>query len=199
MKAFAIVLSLAMFGLAALSATSCLVNRRSETYACTSNSDCDNDRSCENGYCVEDPCPSPCSSCDLTDRTCQIECSANKPCGDVKCPVGFRCTIQCSNANACGNIDCAEGNGCDITCGGGLSCQGINCGANACDITCNGTAACPSIDCANSCKCDVDCSNTTNSCPSISCPLSTAGKPCNQDGVPGEVCDSTAGPACSKC
>jgi hypothetical protein len=202
MKAFAILLVLVVFGLGALSTTSCLVTRRSEDFACNTNSDCTSDRTCEKGYCVQGAqaaCPSPCSSCDLTAKTCKIECGASLPCGAVQCPAGFACTIRCSNANACGDIDCAAGSGCDITCGGTNSCRSINCGASVCNINCSGQSACPSIDCASSCKCDVSCNNTTNVCPSITCPMSALGKPCNQDGVAGEVCDSSAGPACAKC
>ena len=199
MKAFAILLVLTIFGLGALSTTSCLVTRRSEDFACNANTDCDSGRACENGYCVQAPCPAACSSCNVTAMTCKIECGASSPCGMVQCPAGYTCTIRCSNANACGDIDCALGTGCDITCGGTNSCRNINCGTSACNIDCSGQEACPSIDCASSCKCDVSCNNTTNVCPSIMCPMSSASKPCNKDGTPGEVCDSSAGPACAKC
>jgi hypothetical protein len=203
MKASVVVLLLAVIGLGSLSATSCLVTRRSEGYACNTTSDCDDNRTCEDGYCVQvqsaNGCPSVCPDCDMAAQTCDITCSAGKPCGSLQCPQGFRCTIRCTSSNSCGDIDCAAGHGCEINCGGASSCKNINCGEKPCDITCNGPASCPSIDCASSCKCDVDCNNTDTACPSISCPLDALGKPCTKNATAGETCDSSAHTSCDKC
>lgn len=198
MKASVVILILAFFTLGSLSMTSCLVNRKSEGYACNIESDCglDSGRTCENGYCVPVGCPSQCESCDLTDKTCRIECASNKACATVQCPAGYDCTIKCSNANACGDIDCSQSNGCNITCSGGSSCRNINCGAQACAINCGGVSSCGTIDCAASCRCDVNCNNQ-NACPSVSCPQSL-GLYCSTDEMANSPCDSTAGPTCDQ-
>lgn len=200
MKPSVVIVILAAVGLGALSTASCLVSRRSEGYACSTSSDCrDPDRTCENGYCVRSPCPSPCTVCDLTDKTCEIDCTVqSKPCGAIQCPAGFDCTIRCTKPNVCGDIDCSQSNSCDITCSATSACGAINCGPHACDISCSGTSACPMIDCADSCQCDVSCNNTTNVCPSISCPLGPTGQPCTGTGTVGENCDSSE-PACNTC
>jgi hypothetical protein len=199
MKPSLAILILAVLGLGSLAATSCLVTRRSDGFACTSGSDCESGRSCDNGYCVPSPCPSQCTSCDLVDKTCRIECSANRPCPSVQCPAGYDCTIKCSSTNACGGIDCGQSIGCTITCSTGSACGNINCGTAPCDISCSGPSACPSIDCAASCRCDVDCNNNPNVCPNVSCPLDDQGAFCAKGGVSNAPCDSTAAPGCGTC
>lgn len=193
-----IVVALALFGIGAMAMTSCAVNRRSDALACTTSADCHDNRTCDRGYCVErvGDCPSPCTSCDPGNKTCKIECSAGKPCGDVQCPSGYDCTIDCNSANACGSIDCVPGTKCDISCAGARSCGPINCGPTECKVDCSGLAACPSIDCAAACSCDVDCNNAT-ACPSMSCPQSL--DYCAKTTAAGQVCDSGASPLCDRC
>lgn len=199
MKAAVVVLVLAIIGLGPLSTTSCSVDRHSSDFTCTSDSDCkDSTRTCDRGYCVEsssDGCPSPCTSCDLTDLSCRIDCSASKPCGNVQCPLGFACTIRCSNASACGSIDCAQGASCDISCDGALACGGINCGFGQCSVDCAGTDACQTIDCVTSCACDVRCNNP-EACPPPSCPPGLTY--CTRGAVPGATCDSSQD-GCDRC
>lgn len=197
MRRAAIFLILALAGLGSLSSSSCFVSRLSERFTCTVTEDCTDGRTCDQGYCVETPCPSPCTSCNLVDKTCRVECSSNQKCGNVQCPAGFDCTIRCSNGNACQSIDCAPARSCTIDCSGAGSCGSINCGTGACDIDCAGAGACPSIDCVGSCRCDVSCNNTP-ACPSIACPhpVDTF---CTQGGVPGERCDSQESILCDTC
>lgn len=198
MKPSVVILLLAAVGLGALSTTSCLVSRRSEGYACNTSADCrDPERSCENGYCVLAPCPSPCTSCDLVDKTCQIDCTVQgKPCNAVQCPAGFDCTIKCTKPNVCAEIDCSQSNSCDITCSAVAACGAITCGAGACDITCSNQTSCGNVDCAGSCRCDVSCSNA--SCPSMMCPQ-PAGPACTRSSGSASVCDSSADLACDTC
>jgi len=199
MKPAAIVRVLAVIGLGALPATTCSVDRHSSEFACTSDSDCkDTTRTCDQGYCVErasNNCPSPCTSCDLSNGTCQITCNAGRPCGNVQCPFGFDCTIKCNNANACGSIDCVPGTSCDITCNNGLACGPINCGFGECSVDCNGTSACQTVDCFTSCKCDVKCNSVTD-CAPPSCPPGPTF--CTQDEIPGATCDSSPD-GCDRC
>jgi hypothetical protein len=198
MKGTAIVVALAVLGITAMSATSCVVNRRSGDLACETNADCHDNRTCDRGYCVEHTgdCPGPCTSCDLGAMTCKIECSAGKPCGDVQCPFGYDCTIDCNNASACGSIDCVPGTKCNISCSGARSCGPINCGLTECKVECSGASSCPSIDCAAACSCDVDCTSAL-ACPSMSCPQGL--DYCAKTTSAGEVCDSTAATLCDRC
>ena len=198
MKLVLVIILLAILGLGSLSTTSCSVTRQSERYRCEVDSDCEMGRSCDHGYCVQVPCPSQCSSCDLSSMSCKIDCTSNKPCGDVQCPAGFDCTIRCNDSGACGDIDCAQGDGCEVHCARAASCGAINCGGNECDIDCSGMSACPSIDCAASCKCDVSCNDPTTECPMISCPQ-RGGSYCSDGKLPNEPCDSSASPPCDRC
>lgn len=198
MRPAAAALAVALAAIAALPA-SCTVHRVSDDYACTSDVDCKDGRFCDQGFCVHSAsgaCPDPCTSCDLDNRTCRIECTAGHPCGAVHCPVGFACTIRCNNAGACGDVDCAAGRGCDLDCSGAASCGNVQCGAGACAVRCDGVAACPGIDCAASCRCDVDCTSPASECPSLSCPR--AAGPCTENGSDGAPCSSSE-PGCSAC
>ena len=65
----------------ALCAVSCTVNRKSEQFACFSNAECTDGRTCNQGFCVTDgsgsdpACASQCSSCDHSTNppTCVID------------------------------------------------------------------------------------------------------------------------------
>ena len=202
MKAAAIILLLAVCAVGSLSMTSCLVSRKSDNFACTTDSDCDptSGRTCDRGYCVlQGTCPSPCTSCDLINKTCKIDCTSNKPCGSVQCPAGYDCTIRCSGTSACSNIDCAPGTGCNITCASGMAaCGGINCGPGPCTVDCAGPASCGTVDCVTSCSCTVSCNNAS-SCPTNSCPPQAPGMYCTQDGTAASPCNPTASPVCDHC
>jgi hypothetical protein len=201
MKA-AVLVVLAAAGLAALSVASCSVRRVSDGYVCDPAGDsheCQDGRSCVQGFCIEagttNGCPSPCTTCD-TDHSCRIECTPGKPCGNVQCPAGYDCRIRCNNTGACGTVDCAQAHSCDIDCSGSASCGNINCGMHECAIDCSGAFACPEIDCAASCSCDVSCTGPA-ACPVPVCPMGSRG-PCTQDGSAGAPCDSTE-PGCDVC
>jgi hypothetical protein len=185
----------------AMALSSCAVHRLSAGYACSKNGDCDDGRVCDRGFCVagqsQDPCPGICSSCNMSQRTCRIDCTANRPCGDVECPDGFECTVGCINTGACRDIDCAQGTGCDISCTGTGACGEINCGKQACKIDCTGAASCPFIDCVDSCRCDVECSGAA-ACPSPSCP-EFPGALCTRNEEPGATCDSSVSVECDTC
>ena len=186
----------ALAALGALAILSCSVHRLSDSFRCDNNGDCADGRTCERGFCVERECPRECSSCNGS-RTCVINCSANRPCGDVQCPPGFECSVRCNNAGACGDIDCAQADGCEVDCSGPVSCGAIRCGEQACTIECSGTASCPAIDCVDACACDVDCNNPT-ACPVVSCPAA-GGTVCTDQEEPGAPCDSSVSVACDTC
>jgi len=199
--------------IAAASAASCSVSRRSTGYACDGIHKCDANRECSQGFCVErtgtDPgpgsdggvskpgCPPGCTSCDLTDQTCDIECGIGLSCDKVVCPAGFDCTIFCTAPGTCGDIDCTGGGFCDITCIGDAACPRMQCAGGACDITCIGANACGVLDCANACACDESC-NLPGACAPALCPIAARG-PCTEDGSPNGACDSTASGACDRC
>jgi hypothetical protein len=197
MKA-AILVVLAAAGLAALSVASCSVHRLSDSFTCDPAGDgheCGSDRFCSEGFCVQTGCPGPCTTCDVGDRTCRIDCT-DKSCGNVQCPAGYDCTIRCTNGGTCGAVDCAQAHSCDVDCSGPGSCGNLNCGKSACTIRCSGVLACPLIDCADACSCDVFCNNPA-SCPSMSCPMGTL-EPCTDQGSAGGLCSSDP-PGCDKC
>ncbi len=201
MKAAAIVLILTVVALGWLSMTSCLVSRKSDRFACTTDADCEpnSGRTCDRGYCVtQADCPSACSSCDVANKTCKITCGTNAPCGPVQCPTGYVCTIKCTGSGACSDIDCKQGTGCDITCSSGpAACGAINCGPGACTLDCQGPSTCGTVDCTSSCACEVNCNNPA-SCPANSCPQ-PSGMFCTQDGTEASACDPTAGAICDHC
>jgi len=144
---------------------SCSIDHPSDALACTAQSDCESGRTCTNGYCIvaNAGCPSGCTSCDLTAKTCQIDSAGN---GDVTCPPGYACTITCGN-NGCRNIDCKDGTSCTIACTGMKSCDQIDC-SGECHITCTGSSSCANVDCRDACSCDVTCG--PNTCNDLQCP-----------------------------
>ena len=165
----------AIVALGSLSSSSCYVARLSDSYACSSDDQCKDGRTCDQGFCVETPCPAECTSCDLPSKICRIDCMQNRACGDVTCPIGYDCRISCSRAGSCGRITCGPG---------------------PCDVTCGGAGACPSVDCRTSCACDVHCNNAT-ACLDMMCPMVVATE-CTQDGSAGSPCDSSAS-VCDTC
>lgn len=194
MKA-AVLVVIAAAGLAALSVAGCSVHRVSDGFTCDpsgNGSECASGRSCVQGFCVEsgttDSCPSQCTTCD-SERSCRIDCTPGKPCGNVQCPPGYDCKIRCNNGGACGAVDCALAHSCDVECSGSMACGNVNCGMHECTIQCTGALACPMIDCAASCSCDVSCTGSA-ACPSMACPMGILG-PCTQNGSAGAPCDST--------
>ena len=208
----------------------CSINNRSQGYACTATSDCDTGRVCESGFCVVagsgsgsgsnvpadgpravdaphgvgdagEMCPSQCTTCDLTGKTCDVNCEqAGSACAqNIVCPEGFTCTIECTTQGSCRqNIDCTKGDGCTLTCSAGQSCAHVACGSGACDVMCNGLNTCKTVDCSNSCACDVTCGAATNGCgnDNISCPTNDLDEECT--GITGG-CSSSFMPDCDTC
>ncbi len=202
-------------------AASCSIQHRSEGYACTSQAQCMDGRRCIEGYCVLSGspsdartdarpfdarpdarpdalvCPGMCTSCDVGQKTCQIDCTQVDCTGaQVVCPAGYNCDIRCTTPNSCNDgIDCTDAESCALTCtgngschsvncSGGIecnakctgqnSCRGIQCAGSDCDFTCDGVGSCRSIDCDTSCACDIRCGVQAD-CSSLFCPESTAG------------------------
>ena len=206
-------------------ASACFVDRKSDTLACTVQSDCTSPRVCENGYCVVDPngCPSACTSCDLSvsphvcivDGTdgnnftcpsgvkCEITCSSgsgSKSCNDITCAAGSQCTVMCSADGACDNVTC-NGKSCTVACTTGNACNNLTCGGGdngRCNLTCAVANACNNVTCSSACACDVTCGGT-NACNAISCPRAPGNnKYCTPSQSDGEPCISSA-TNCDKC
>ena len=157
-------------GAALLAAMSCLVDRKSDTLACSTSADCATDRTCEDGYCVtqgSSGCPAHCATCDTTStpHVCLVTDTAGD---DFTCPAGFHCLITCGTG-ACGNITCA--------------------GNSQCTVSCNGANACGDITCSNACACDVSCAG--GGCQTIHCPH-TGANYCTPDQTDGPACTSMA-------
>lgn len=167
----------------ALALAACSINHRSDQYACSSSADCDNGRVCDNGFCVvagstdaprndgkppggdANNCPAPCTSCNIQQKTCTIDCQTANCTNTVTCPAGYNCDIRCNVDNSCRNgINCQLSGGCNIECSGKQSCQNVECGSGPCDVGCSGAASCRGVSCNNSCACDVLCTGS-QSCP----------------------------------
>ena len=165
---------------AVVSAGSCSVNHRSETFEeCTGNGQgtCSSGKRCSNGLCVSTSidaginpdgkplpdalvCPTQCTSCKLETMECKIDCAISPAsCVNlVVCPEGWNCDINCTTQNSCRNgINCVGGASCDILCQGNSSCRNISCGVGRCNTICSGSNSCRNIQCGQSCSCDVDC------------------------------------------
>jgi hypothetical protein len=185
---------LAICALAALvlGATACQVNHRSGDFACTPQIACAAGRSCIDGFCVVPQldaglpidgaprpgadaaiaCPSQCSSCDLDQHSCLIDCTADPDtCRDqVICPPGWDCNVRCSTANSCQKgVSCDGTTACTIACSGRQSCRDVACdgGKTSCDITCTGAGSCDGVRCGGG-SCNVGCT-TADSCASVTC------------------------------
>jgi hypothetical protein len=171
----------------------CSVSHKSQEYVCTTQNDCADHPNtvCQQGFCIvpgsidapgrsDAPrdgsgggqCPSGCTSCNLTQKTCTMDCSqeAGFCQSQVSCPTGFHCDIQCNSDNACrSGVTCTAGASCTITCSGNSSCRGVQCGAGPCDVTCSGPSSCRDVSCGNSCACDVLCTGSQSCAQGISC------------------------------
>jgi hypothetical protein len=175
----------AAIGYASL-AGSCLVDKRSNDFECSSQGQCGAGRICVSGHCVIDTtpppdapplCPPQCQSCDFTgtpDRCtivgdgtqaaicptgfqCDITCATADACGPISCNNAVACTIACLAAGACDSVTCGNAD-CAITCATPGACQNLTCDQGRCDVEClGGPGACGNITCSNSCACDVAC------------------------------------------
>jgi hypothetical protein len=154
----------------------CTVSRPSDAFTCATDADCMDNRKCDGGYCVEQNCPSDCTSCSESAKTCTMECSSANDCGSVTCPNGWSCTINCIGGGACNDVTCA--------------------GGSKCSINCSGAGACNDISCKDACKCDLQCA--TGACDTITCPAAAAGEKCTTDGAVGSPCLSSPS-GCTKC
>src|SRR5207244_487373 len=121
----------------------CSINHRSDELACTKQSDCMNGRLCMSGFCVlsgtvdSSTCPAPCTSCNVAQKQCTVDCNSSNCKGPLQCPQGFDCNFICDTDSACSNgVDCSFGHSCAFTCSGPSSCRGITCGSGKCSVTC---------------------------------------------------------------
>jgi hypothetical protein len=173
----------------AVVSTSCSINHRSDQYACKSSSECTDGRVCDNGYCIvagsidaprpadapkpnndANNCPAPCTTCNIAQKTCTIDCQTANCTNAVTCPAGYKCDIQCNTDNSCRNgVNCQMAASCNIDCTGKQSCQNVLCGAGKCDVGCIGAASCRGVACNNSCACDVVCTGSQSCAEGIQC------------------------------
>ena len=186
-----LVIASTVIGLAIVAAalsSSCSVHHRSDQFACTSTQDCEGGRVCDNGYCIvpgsidapgpsdgakgdaANGCPAQCSTCNVTQKSCTINCQ-NKDCtGQVTCPPGYKCDIMCNVDNSCRNgVDCRMAASCNIDCTGKQACANVQCGSGPCDVGCIGEQSCRGVSCNNSCACDVVCTGNSSCGDGISC------------------------------
>jgi hypothetical protein len=209
-----VALWLAIVGFAVIAAGGCSISHRSDDFACTKQSDCINGRTCTDGFCVAPQldsgvpsdgrpggdaasCPSQCTSCNTTTKTCTVDCALNgTACNQqVTCPVGWSCNIACSTPNSCRNgINCVNSKSCTITCSGKQSCQNVSCGAGPCKIDCSGNSSCNNVNCGQSCACDVTC-QVNSLCSNLTC---KAPPNCNSQ-LPLRGCTSLLLPICNTC
>lgn len=168
--------------------TSCSISHRSDQYACTTNQDCSDGRVCDNGFCivagtidaarVDGPksgtdannCPAQCTTCNVQQKTCTINCQQTSCASTVTCPAGYKCEILCNTDNACRNgINCQQSASCSVECSGKQSCQNVQCGPGPCDVACSGPASCRGVSCSNSCACDITCTGNQSCSEGIVC------------------------------
>jgi hypothetical protein len=193
-------------------ATSCSISHKSDGYACTIQSDCNDGRQCVDNFCIVpgsidatvfhdartngdgNGCPTGCTSCVVSTHQCTIDCSMNAGAcsnGKVVCPSGWACNVECNTDGACKDgVSCVGATSCAISCSAHNSCQNIQCGLGKCSVDCSGVASCQGVACGNSCACDVTCLGA-QSCQSVQC-TATACKV-------GLGCSSLVAPACHSC
>jgi len=168
----------------------CSIQHRSDAYACTKQADCNNGRTCTDGLCVvpgsgmpdapkgvdaavhidANGCPPGCSTCNVGQKTCTIDCQSSNCNGSVACPAGYKCDIKCDTDNSCRNgVDCTAALSCNLTCSGTSSCRNVQCGLGPCDINCSGPSSCRTISCNSSCACDVACTGNSSCGDTIQC------------------------------
>jgi hypothetical protein len=176
-------------------ASSCSIHHRSDQYACTTNADCDGNRVCDNGFCIvpgtidapgplkdaqkgdaASGCPTQCSTCNVQQKTCTINCQTSNCTNAVICPSGYKCEIDCNTDNSCrSGVDCRMAASCNINCSANQSCRNVQCGSGPCDVMCTGPSSCRGVSCNNSCACDVVCTGTSSctgdpiTCTSLAC------------------------------
>jgi hypothetical protein len=162
----------------------CSVSHRSGDFACDTQADCSAGRTCVEGFCVlpadagipDGPhadaavCPSACTSCNLDQKSCTIDCALNGGCKQaVTCPLGFSCNVLCSRDGACSSgVSCTGSTACTISCSGTQSCRGLSCGLGPCNVSCTGSGSCGEVSCGMSCACDVTC-NGIALCRNLTC------------------------------
>lgn len=166
--------------------SSCSIRHRSDEYACTTSTDCNDGRVCDNGFCIvagsidapkgdagradANNCPSPCTTCNVQQKSCTINCQNANCTNMITCPAGYRCDILCNTDNACrAGVTCSLASSCNIECQGKQSCENIFCGPGPCDVGCTGPASCRNVFCGNSCACDVVCTGNQSCADNISC------------------------------
>ena len=193
--------SAALLAVVVAFAAGCSIDHRSDTYACTTSADCSDGRRCDNGYCIvtgsldapradakkptgdASNCPPGCTTCNLAQKTCTIDCQLTSCTNEVTCPPGYKCEIECNVDNACRNgVDCTAAASCSVDCTGKGSCEGVECGPGPCDVGCSGPSSCRGVACNNSCACDVLCTGSQScqegiQCSSFAC-RSTNGRGC---------------------
>jgi hypothetical protein len=169
----------ALFALA-LALAGCGIDKRTSAFQCETDTDCESDRRCEEGYCTVGPrdladaargsadapvspgidatppdafiCPADCTGGCLEDFTCVIDCSADGSCGaPIVCPANIPCQVSCTGIGSCvTTIDCTLASDCDINC--------------AADGACSG-----SVSCAVGAECDVGCAGANSCGAGVSC------------------------------
>ena len=192
---------------------SCSIDHRSDEFACVSQSQCTGGRQCIGGYCIvpgatdagrsdgqhgtgsdgsNTGCPSACSSCNVEQKTCTIDCSVTSCTGSVVCPIGYACDVKCDTDNSCRNgVSCVGATSCTVECSGNQSCRTVECGDGPCDVTCSGQQSCKGVSCETSCSCQVLCTGL-QSCPDGSVQCTSIG--C----ISGSGCTATP-PFCHSC
>ena len=200
-----VALWLAVLAITAGVAGSCSVNHRSGDYACVTSAECSSGRTCISGFCVETSsdaatpdatpivdadipppppdalvCPAECTSCDLAQKACTIDCAVNPDecTRQVACPPGWSCNVQCSELNSCRRgVDCGDSTSCTVSCTGRQSCQDVTCGAGDCEIVCSGRTSCAGVTCTTG-SCKLDCSGI-DACSSVVGGSGTTNVDCN--------------------
>jgi hypothetical protein len=169
-------------------AGSCSIDHRSDEYACVSQSQCSSGRLCMGGFCIvpgaidapragdgphgtgadgsgSNDCPDQCSTCNVAQHTCTIDCETSSCTGTVTCPTGYNCDIKCDTQNSCRNgVTCDATQPCTVECSGSGACRTVTCGDGPCDVTCSGAQSCHGVTCGSSCSCTVLCTGL-QSCP----------------------------------